>query len=99
MRCVESRLGILGRIGRDEREVERIGEIDQATFRRLLYRIAAPRHLDVETIGEQGLQSPRISAGLLGLAVGKQAGQSPLASRRQANQPLGSALQGVERDM
>ena len=47
------RLGIGGRVGRDERQVARIGQLDQRRLRRLLDRIAAPAELDIEAAREQ----------------------------------------------
>ena len=66
-RCTASRRarrGIAARhklagIGRDQRQVARIGEVDQRGFGRLLDRVAAARQLDIEPVGEQRLRAAR----------------------------------------
>ena len=63
VRVVEARLGVASRVGRDERQVGGVGEVDQRGFGGLLDGIAAARQLDVKAIGEQRLQPRGIGLG------------------------------------
>ena len=51
VRGVHVRIAEIRRVGRDQRQVERVGELDQGVLRRVLDRVAAARQLDVEPAG------------------------------------------------
>ena len=60
--CARWKFGVgeAGRVGRDQRQVARIGEVDQALLRpRCSIAIAAPAELDIEPVREQALQPCR----------------------------------------
>ena len=69
MRLVLVRLAELRGIGRDQRQVARIGEIDQRGLGRLLDCVAAPCQFDVEPGREQRFQprEQRLGMGVLPL--------------------------------
>ena len=96
---VESRVGIGGRVGRDERQVARVGKLDQPRFSCLLDRVAAPGKLDVQPAGEELLQPVEIGGRLLLCPLGKQPGKCTLRARRQRNQAFVQTLELVEDDM
>ncbi len=79
---VEAGVGEAGGVGRDQRQVACISEIDQRRLGGLLDRLTAPRQLDVETIAEQRLQTVGIARGMLRLPFGEQPGQRALARAR-----------------
>ena len=99
VRGVEIGLGVASGVGRDERQVERISEVDQARLGGLLGRVAAARQLDVQAIGEQRVELVGIGPRLVVLAIGEQAGERPLPARGQRDQPVGLPGERVERDM
>ena len=99
VRGMEMRLGEAGGVGRDEREIARISEIDQRCLRRFLDRIAAPCQLDIEPIAEQRLQAIRIAQAMLRLLGAEQPRERAVARAGQCDQPFAVALQRIERDM
>jgi hypothetical protein len=61
----------MGWIGGDQWQFESIGKVDQPTLGRFLDRIAAPRQFDIQTLGENRLQSPGVGTRFVGLSVGE----------------------------
>ena len=96
---VELGVGISGRIGRDQRQVARIGQLDQRRFGRLLDRIAAAAELDIEPAREQRLEPVEIVVRGRRLALGEQPRQRALAAAGQRDQAVGAPFQRVEGDM
>ncbi len=92
MRRMELWFGILCRVGRDQRQIERVGEVGELGLGGLLDRIVPARQLDIQPIPEQRLQAPGICARLVGLTVGEKPRDRALRSGGQANQAIaGSA--------
>ena len=96
MRGMEARVGVSGRIGRDQRQVPLEGKIDQRLFRCLLDRVVAADDLDVQPIREDRLQTVEIDLRLVLLAIGKKPGERALRARGQRDQALARLLQGRE---
>ncbi len=71
MRGVHVRLGEIGRIGRDQRQVGGIGKVDQAGLGGFLDGVAAPRQLDIEPAREQGAEALGHVAGAVRLSFGE----------------------------
>ena len=93
VRGVKARLGELGRIAGDQRQIAGIGERDQTFLGRILHRIAAARQLDIEPACEQRLQPVAIGLGRARLAIGIEAGQSALAGAGQRDQAFAVAFE------
>jgi hypothetical protein len=71
VRLSERRVGEAAGIGRDQRQVAGIGEVDQRRLRRGLDRVAAPGQLHVEPVAEQRLQPVGIGRRARGLILGE----------------------------
>ncbi len=99
VRRMELALEILGRIGGDQRQVERISEIDQPLLGGLLDGVAAPAELDIEALREQAGEPLGIGPRLVILAVGEQAGHGALPARGQRDQAVGGAAERREEDV
>ena len=97
MRLVERVVGEAARVGRDQRQIAIIGEIDKRGFGGLLHCIAAPRELDIKASGEKRFQPVGIAACMVMLAVGEHPGQRALARPGQRNQPVGAPGERVDR--
>ena len=99
VRGVEFGLGISGGVGRDQRQIVRVGEVDQRGLGRLLDRIAAAAELDIEPAREQGLQAFEHGSGGRLLALGGEPCQRALPASGQRDQAFGAAVERVERDV
>ena len=89
VRGVEARVGVSRRVGRDQRQVARISEVDQRLFRGLLDRIVArATDLDVEPVGKQRLKPVQIGFGLVALPFGEQPRERAFAPRQSARSGL-----------
>ena len=99
MRLVHMRFGEIGGIGRHQRQVARIGEIDQRRFGALLDRIAAPCQFDIEPVGEQRLQAVEQGLGMTLLAFGKQPRDRAFARTGEGDQPIGAAIKVADPDV
>ena len=99
MRLVHMRLGVIGGVGGDQRQVARIGERDQRLLGGHLHRIAAAREFDIEPLGEQGLEPVEQDSGVAVLTLCQQPGHRPLARAGERDQPLGAALEILKQDM
>ncbi len=93
------RLGKVRRVRRHERQIALVRELDQRAFRCIFDRIAAPRELDVEPPGEQGLEPVELGLGMIPLAVGEQPRQRAFARPGECDQTLGAPFQVGGRDM
>src|SRR5687768_4095587 len=92
-------VGIECRIGRDERQIVLISELDKAGFRPLFVLVLATRNLDVEPPGkkrDEALQD-EVRGRLLSLA--DQPHEGAVSTGRQGYQAVGPALQRVQADM
>ena len=93
VRGVEVAFGEIGRVGRHQRQVARIGEVDQRLFRRFLDRVVAPGDLDVEPVAEQRPQPIGIGAGRVMPRLGQEPRQRTLARTGQRDQAVGMAFE------
>ena len=99
VRLVHVRFGEIGGVGRHQRQVARIGEIDQCRFGALLGRIAAPCQFDIEPVGEQRLQTVEQGLGMALLAFGKQPRDRAFARTGEGDQAVGTAIEVADPDM
>ena len=88
---METRITELGRIGGDQRQVPRIGEVNQRIFGRFLDRVIAPRDLDIEPVREQCFQPRAQLHRRLALASREQPHQRPVARAGQRDQAVSMA--------
>jgi len=99
VRGVEAGIGIRCGVGRDERQVAGVGELDQRILRRLLDRVVAANDLDVEPLREKSFEPLKIGSGLVVLAVGNQPRERALRARGERDQPVGEAVELGEGNM
>ena len=99
VRFAEARFLEARRIGGDERQVTRVGEIDQRLLRCFFDRVTAADKLDVEPVGEQRLQAIGIGRGARGLILGEQTRERSLAARGQREETRGMPFQRLECDV
>ena len=99
MRVEEILFGEAARVGRDERQIARIGEIEQMRLGTPLHLVEPANDLDIEAIGEQGLQAIGIGLRARRLILGIEPGEPALPARGQRDQPVGVLRQRREIDM
>jgi hypothetical protein len=105
VRLVHRGLGELGVVGGDERQVEVVGEADEAGLGRLLGRrargavLGVALDLDVEAAGEDLGEAQGEVAGARGVALRDQRPERAVGAAREADQPVGVGGEGVERDV
>jgi hypothetical protein len=99
MRVEEGAVGEAAGIGRDQRQIAGIGEVDQRLFGGLLDRVAAPGELDVETVGEERLQPIQIVRGTIRLVLVNQPRECALPPCGEGDQAVGATLERSEIDM
>jgi hypothetical protein len=88
VRLVELAVGKIRVIGGDERQVVRIGEIDEARFAARLLRQPVPLQFDIEPAGKGLLQRRKHRLRGLGLALGQEPADRPPCPAAEADQPL-----------
>ena len=99
MRVVEIGLGEAGRVGADQRQVARIGEVDQLGLGAGLHLVVAAGDLDIEPVGEQRLELRDIGLGGLVLPLGIEPGECTLGTCGQAEQAVGMPGERREGDV
>lgn len=99
VRVAEAAVGEAAGIGRDQRQVAVIGQVDQLLLGRHLDGIVAPRQFDIEAVTIDRLKPVGIGPGPIRLAFGKQAGNAALAPGCQRDQALAEPRQRIEADM
>ena len=98
MRRMEGRVRIEHRIGRDERDIARMGHPDQMRFGRNLDFIVAAAEFDIEPLREQRLQAVEVGSGGGVLPVCTKPRQRPFAAGGQGNQSVSAALKVGQSD-
>ncbi|MCY1170735.1 hypothetical protein D9M73_108220 [compost metagenome] len=99
VRLAEILRGEAARVGRDQRQIAVIGEIEQRRFGLAFDLVEPPGQLDIEPVGEQRLQAIGISQRALRLILGEQPRQAAFAPGGEREQAVGMPLQRREIDM
>ncbi len=99
MRLMEIGVGKICRVARHERQIARVGKLDQRIFGRCFHRVIAPRQLDIKPVWKQRLQPVCIRFGMVGLASCKEPRQTAFARPGQGNQAVRVTIKIGERDM
>ena len=80
--------GEIGLVGRDDREVEVVSELEQLRLDRALLRQAVTLKLDIEPVAEDGVQGFQPRAGGFGIALRQRRVDRPFESPGERDQPL-----------
>ena len=99
VRLVHLRLGEEDLVGRDQRQVERVGQIHQPVLDARLLGQAVAHNLDVEPPGEDPREPAQGRLGGLVLAVQQAPAHGPGRSAAERDKPRAEGLQVGERDL
>ena len=99
MRIVEIGFGKIGRVGRDQRQVKLMRDLDQARFACAFDRVERPGDLDIDPARKQLQQAIGIANGCIVLSFGNEARHRPFGTPCERDQPIGVFGQLFKRDM
>ena len=99
VRTMKIGICIAGRVRCHERKAASVSHGDQVGLGCRLGWVPAPRHLDVEAIGEQFDQSIDVAVRCRMLPFGQQPGQRPLTARSERDETIAVAGEPVELDV
>ena len=97
MRVVEIGLGEIGRIGRNQRQVKLMGNVDQPALACTFYGIERAGNLHIGTARKELEQPVGIADRRIVLPFGNQSRHSPLRTAGQDDQPFGMLGEFLER--